>query len=113
MDEVLRLAENLGDHIATHERYRAVRAAEQAVEADQEITEALQAFETQREKISRLEAERKPVEVADKHEMQRLAGIVHGSPKLQTLAKAQADYMELMNRINQTIRGRLGADDTK
>ena len=36
--------------------------------------------------------------------MIRLSDAVHGSPKLQELVRAQADYMELMNKVNKAIQ---------
>ncbi len=44
------------------------------------------------------------MEVADKKEMKRLSDAVHTNEKLQRLVRAQADYMELMSKVNSAIR---------
>ena len=107
MEDVLRLASDLGKLIAQHERFRKLRAAEDAVAADQETRNLVTAMEEQRAKIIKLESAQQPVEPEDKHELQRVTDAVHANPKLQTLAMAQADYMELMNKVNKTIQDKL------
>jgi len=107
MENILSLATELGQRIARHERYVQLRAAEDAADADQETKDLLAAFEAQRKKMADLEAKQQPIEPNDKHELQRLDNAVHASQSLQRLAKAQADYMELMNRVNAAIRKEL------
>ena len=107
MDEILDLASNLGGLISQHERFKKLRAAEDAVNADEETHNLVRALDEQRAKIAELEASQKPIEPEDKRELQRRTEAVHASPKLQELARAQADYMELMNRVNEAIREKL------
>jgi len=108
MEEIVRLARELGRNIARHERFLSLREAEKAVEEDGETRELLRRAQEQREKVARLEAEGKPVEPEDKRALQRLNEAVRDNAKLQHLARAQADYMELMNRVNAAIRAELG-----
>jgi len=107
MDDLLRLAAQLGRTIAAHERFQTLRRAEDAVAADAATRALLLQRETQMRKIARLEKEQKPVEPEDKHEMLRLNEAVHDNAALQTLARAQADYVEMMRRINDAIQGEL------
>ncbi len=109
MDKILSLAGELGDTIAQSDRFRGLRAAEQAVEADPETRRLLEAFDAQRRKIADLEAQRKPVEPEDKHELQRLSDSVTMNPRLQSLLRCQADSLEMMNKVNQTIREKMSA----
>ena len=104
MDELLNAAGALGKLIAAQPSFQHLRDAENAVKNDADTKKLLDDFERQRAKIEQLESERKPVSVEDKHEMKRLSDAVHGSPKLQSLVRAQADYMEFMNKINDAIR---------
>ena len=107
MDEIVNLASNLGGLISQHERFKKLRATEDAVNADEETRDLVRALDEQRAKIAELEAKQQPVEPEDKHELRRCTEAVHANPKLQDLARAQADYMELMNRVNQAIREKL------
>lgn len=104
MEELLKAARELGGMIARQAPFQRLRDAESEVRSDAETKKILDEFEQQREKIERLEGERQPVSVEDKHEMRRLSDAVHGSAKLQALVRAQADYMELMQKVNDAIR---------
>ena len=107
MDEILKAAQNLGDRIAESDRFMALRRAGEAAEDDDAAKDLLKKADAQSEKIAELERSLKPVEPADKEEMQRLTDALHGNEKLGALARAQADYLELMNKVNDAIRGRL------
>lgn len=107
MQEILSLASRLGRRIAGHERFAKLRSLEDAVESDKEARSLLESLERQRRKIAQLEAETKPISPEDKRELQRLGDAVHADPKLQDLMKAQADFMEMMNKVNEAIRAEL------
>jgi cell fate (sporulation/competence/biofilm development) regulator YlbF (YheA/YmcA/DUF963 family) len=104
MEKALAAAAELGKQIAQDDAFRRLRAAEEAVQGDEASQKILQDFDRQRRKIEDLEQSGKPVEPEDKHEMIRLSDAVHSAPKLQELVRAQADYMELMNRVNKAIQ---------
>jgi cell fate (sporulation/competence/biofilm development) regulator YlbF (YheA/YmcA/DUF963 family) len=104
MEDAVAAAEELGKLIAQNEAFRRLRTAEDAVQGDADSQKILQEFDRQRRKIEELERDQKPVEPEDKHEMIRLSDAVHSAPKLQELVRAQADYMELMNRVNKAIQ---------
>jgi cell fate (sporulation/competence/biofilm development) regulator YlbF (YheA/YmcA/DUF963 family) len=104
MEKALAAAAELGRQIAQEEAFQHLRTAENAVQGDAAAQKILGDFERQRRKIESLEGARKPVEPEDKREMIRLSDAVHGDPKLQELVRAQADYMELMNRVNKAIQ---------
>ncbi len=112
MEKALAAAAELGRQIAQDEAFQRLRAAESAVQGDAASQKILEDFERQRRKIEALEGARKPVEPEDKHEMIRLSDAVHGAPKLQELVRAQADYMELMNRVNKAIQQALAPGKT-
>lgn len=107
MEEIVKLAAELGKRIAANERFTALRNAEDAAEKDSETCELLDAANKQRETLAQLEAEGKPIEPEDKREMQRLDDAIRANEKLQALARARADYLELMNRVNEAIRSAL------
>jgi cell fate (sporulation/competence/biofilm development) regulator YlbF (YheA/YmcA/DUF963 family) len=107
MENALAAAAELGRKIAQEQAFQRLRAAEGAVQNDAASQKILEEFERQRRKIEALESARKPVEPEDKQEMRRLSDAVHNAPRLQELVRAQADYMELMNKVNKAIQQEL------
>ena len=107
MDDILQLASDLGERIANHERFQKLRATESAVQADEVAGDLVKSSDAQRRKIAELEAKQQPVEPADKHEMMRLDEAIRENENLQGLVQAQADFMELMNKVNRAIREKL------
>ena len=107
MEQLLKLASNLGQQIRAHERYRALRDCEKQTMADPEAREIQDALEKQLVKIRQLEQSQQPIEVEDKRELQRLQERARSHPGLQQLLKTQADYFEMMNRINDAILAEL------
>ena len=104
MEKALAAAAELGRQLAQEEAFLRLRAAESAVQGDAAAQKTLEDLQRQRRKIESLESARQPVEPEEKRELLRLTDAAHGDPKLQELVRAQADYMEMMNRINQTIQ---------
>ena len=103
MDEVLELARRLGQAIRQHPRYALLREAEKKVLADAAAVKIQEDLEKQLHRMHDLEASNQPVEVADKRELARLQDLARSNPALQQLLKVQADYFEMMNRVNRTI----------
>jgi len=102
-DEILEQAKRLGELIRTNPRYVTLRAGDEAVRADKTATDALEAYNKAAAEIARKEAATEPVEVAEKRELQRLHNAVAANETIKAFTLAQADYAELMRRMNDTI----------
>ena len=102
-DEILEQAKRLGELIRTHPRYVMLRASDEAVRADKAATDALEAYNKAAAEIARKEVATEPVEVAEKRELQRLHNAVAANETIKAFTLAQADYAELMRRMNDTI----------
>lgn len=111
MDEIIALAEQLGGKIAATEPFTALRAAQKAIDADDDAKALLRQLEEKAREMAELEARQKPIEPALKHALQDAREKVHAHPILQELARAEADYMALMNRVNSALHGALHKDD--
>jgi len=109
MEEITRLARELGKVIAVNPRLEALLAARDAVQADPEARKTMQEYQEQVEKIRRLGAEQKPVEVADKHELARREQAIASNEKVKQLTKAQVDYSDLMRQMNDAIFSEIAA----
>jgi len=110
MDAILKMASELGGLIAKHERYTTLRQVEDAAAKDATTAGLLKRYEEKRQEMAEAEAANKPIGPEQKHALQELTDQVHANERLQTLAKAQADYMELMNRVNAAIRRALDSE---
>jgi len=103
MDKILRMARELGQAIATHRHYQALRAAEEGVKADADANALIDDFNRQQEKIIRLTDEQKPIEPQDKRRMADLQAQVVANEPLKRLQAAQVDFRYLMDTMNRAL----------
>lgn len=103
MKEIIETAEKLGKQITASERFKAVEAAREEIEGDEALQADMKALNEVSDKIAQLEKDVKPVEPDDKRRLRELQEKVTGHPKLQALARVEADLAELMNRVNRAI----------
>jgi len=108
IEDIRALAEKLGEAIARNPRFLALREAEKAIEADAEAKSLLKALNEKTLEILRKEESLKPVEPEEKRELSNLRSSVARNENLQKLQKAQADYSEMMNRVNRSLFDKLG-----
>ena len=111
MQEIIELAEKLGTAIAASPRYAALTEARNKLRAVPQASHLLRDFQEQAHKIARLEAETKPVEVADKHRLEALQQEIAGNDALKELMRVQADFSELMTRVNHAMAAPLSSLD--
>jgi len=113
MDEITELAEKLGKAISQSPQAKNLRAARQAMEQTPELAGVLKEHRTQLEKIARLEAENKPVEVEDKHKLQALHEKLIGSEQFKRFQAVQVEYADLMRRVNQALSKHLAETESE
>ena len=103
MEDIVAAAKELGRKIAAHPRCAEFMAAARAVAEDREAQAILRAYQDQARKIQMSEAAGKPIEVVDKHQLAECEMNVATNEKLKAMMKHQANYVEMMNRINAAI----------
>ncbi len=103
MDDIITHARELGKKIAAHERTRAFMASARAVAEDKEAQSILGEYQQAVHRVQQLEASGKPIEVDDKRALAQREAALAGNEKLKAMMKHQADYLEMMHRINQAI----------
>lgn len=109
MKDILETAEALGKAVADSDRFKAVATLREQVDADEALQSDMKALNELSGKIAQLEKDVKPVEPQDKHHLRELQEKVTGHPLLQELARVEADFAELMNRVNRAIHSQLGS----
>lgn len=104
MKDILAKAEELGRMIGESDRLKNLDAARKEADAEPGLQQDVKSLNDMSEKIGRLQAEGKPVEPEDKRRLRDLQEKVTSHAKIQQLARAEADFSELMNRVNRAIR---------
>ena len=107
MDDILRRAEELGRAMREHPRYKRLMEADGRVRADKAATGALEAYNKAVLKIAEKQHRQQPIEVEEKREAERLRQAVVANETVKAFMRAQADYAELMKRMNDAIYGEL------
>ena len=107
VQELLEKAHALGEAIAKHPYVQAFVAARERTEKDPQAQELLKAYSQQAERIRRLEAQGKPIEVADKRKLAEFEQKLASDAALKDLMRAQVDYVTLMNQVNQAMEAPL------
>jgi len=112
LERVLQLARRLGSAIAETDRHKALADVRQRLADDQPAQQLLEDYLKQQKKIDDLMRGNKPVEVEDKRRLADLQQQVSSHEQIKQLLKAQADYAELMHRVNEAIQtGMSGSSD--
>jgi len=103
LDEIIDQARELGRKIAAHPRTKDFLAAARAVAEDRQAQDLLKTYQEAVNKIRTLQSAGKPIEPEDKRKVADAERGVAGDEKLKAMMKHQADYMELMQRVNGAI----------
>ncbi|MFO8013501.1 MAG: YlbF family regulator [Phycisphaerae bacterium] len=103
MDEILEQARHLGQLIQEHPYYQRLREADAAVRDDAEATKALEAYNQAATAIQEKEQKGRPVEPEEKRNLDTLRNEVVASEPIKAFSQAQANYADLMRRMNEAI----------
>jgi cell fate (sporulation/competence/biofilm development) regulator YlbF (YheA/YmcA/DUF963 family) len=109
-DEVLSLARQLGEAISRHPRYVKLREADERVRGDKSATDALDAYNKAAEELSRKERSGRPIEVEDKRRLRSLQESVAANETVKAFMVSQADYAEMMRKMNDAIYQAISGD---
>jgi cell fate (sporulation/competence/biofilm development) regulator YlbF (YheA/YmcA/DUF963 family) len=111
MQEIIQLAERLGRELANSPQARALREAQEQLQADERTARLVDAYRDQAEKITRLEQENKPVEPEDKHKLDELHSELASMPAFKKFTAAQYEYADLMRKVDQALNEHLRPDE--
>ena len=105
LDTIVAEAGKLGELIAKTSASRAFLAHREKLDSDKEAMGIVQDYQKHLQKIGELERGGNPLEPEDKHELTELQQRVASNETLKGWMKAQADFSELMGRVNKAIAG--------
>ena len=103
LDKLVVEAGKLGELIAQTPASRAFLAHREELDKDKEAMGIVEDYQKQLQKIAELERGGKPVEPEDKHELTALQQRLASNDTLKGWMKAQADFSELMGKVNKGI----------
>jgi len=107
MQEVYRKAEELAEEILQSEEYKQLLENESLAEGNAEVQDLIKQYNDQATKIAEKEKNTQPIEPEEKRQLQTLMEQMQSNQLLQNLLKAQADYAQLMNKINEILSNKL------
>jgi len=111
MDEILKLAEQLGGAIAADPRYKASLEIQDKLEKDEAARTLLEEYNKEQIKIAELERDMKPVELEDKRKLEDLRTQVTSNELIKELSAARFEFANLMRQVDETIQSKLRAED--
>ncbi|MGE3182528.1 MAG: YlbF family regulator [Phycisphaerae bacterium] len=107
MDHLLERATALGQEIANDERVKALVSARQDIEKDTEAQQLVRDHSEIVERIAKLKQAQKPIEPGDKRKLAECEASMAAHALFKRLLKAQANYLELMNRVHHALEAPL------
>lgn len=108
MDDIIAKAHELGKLIGAHERTKAFITAARAANEDKAAQQVMRDYHMQAEALEKLQMEGKPIEPDMKRKLAESQLAVASNDRLKELSRLQADYLELMNKVNDAIESSIG-----
>ncbi|MBK8913100.1 MAG: YlbF family regulator [Phycisphaerales bacterium] len=103
LDDVLKQARAVGDLIAGLPAVRAYFEAARRIESDAGARQLLSDYQREAHALREREMSGRPVEVADKQRFAAMEAKVAGHDLVKAFSRAQADYVELMERVTRAM----------
>ncbi len=104
MKDILEMAAELGKLIAASDRMKALNTARTNADGDAGLRTDMEELASLSQKLAALEKGAKPIEPEQKRQLRDLQEKVTRHPKMRELARAEADFAEMLNRVNAALR---------
>jgi cell fate (sporulation/competence/biofilm development) regulator YlbF (YheA/YmcA/DUF963 family) len=106
--QILDLANKLGDLVAQHSAVDAYKKAQKAVAEDAEASRTMAEFDRQLETLIRQESQGMAVTDAQRSALESLQDRIVSNLKVKAMNMAQVEFIDLLRKVNQTVLGKLG-----
>ena len=103
--EILQAAISLGKMVADHESAKRLEAAVKLLQNDLESQRLLSEFNKLMQTLSQKEASGRPIEVADKRQLEAVQSKIVKNPTLRQFQIAQMDHLDLLRKIDEIVSG--------
>jgi cell fate (sporulation/competence/biofilm development) regulator YlbF (YheA/YmcA/DUF963 family) len=102
--QIMDLAEQLGRLASQHPAVDAYKQAQKSLAEDPDAGRLLNEFNRQIMALSRQEESGMPVSDAQRHQLENLQTQLASHLKVQSLNRAQVEFVDLLRRVSDTIR---------
>lgn len=102
-EEVKAAAERLAELLKEHPAVAAARAAETAIQEDDEARELMKSYQEHIAMLEQKQRSMQPIEVEEKRKAEELKLKVGGNEKIKAWEKVQMDYWDLMRMVNGVL----------
>lgn len=106
--EIITAATDLGKLIASHDSAKRFEDVLKKLSQDVDAQRLLNDLNRHATKISQKEMQGQPIEVHEKHEIEKLRQSVARNAVLRDFQVAQMDYVDLMRQVDEAMAGRTG-----
>lgn len=103
LDDILKQARAVGDLIATLPAVSLYFEAARRIESDAGARQLLSDYQREAQALREREMSGRPVEVADKQRFAAIESRVAGHELVKAFSRAQADYVEVMDRVTRAM----------
>lgn len=110
MEDLVKMAEQLGQKMAQNDRAKLLWEAQKAVNEDQDALKLLENYQKIAEKIQNLERQQQPIEVEDKRALREAEEKISMNEKLKELTRRQVDFVEMTHKVKKAIDDQLRPD---
>ena len=107
LNEILDLANKLGDLVSAHPAVAKYKDAQKLVSADPDAGRLLADFDRQLDTLSRQEASGMGITDAQRRSLESLQSQIMSHIKIKNLNMAQVDFVDLLRKVNQTWQAKL------
>jgi cell fate (sporulation/competence/biofilm development) regulator YlbF (YheA/YmcA/DUF963 family) len=103
MEEIVAKAGKLGEAIAAHESYRALKSATEKLKADEEAGQLEKSYAEVARLIDEKGSAGRPIEPEEKRREAELRSKMAAHPVIREFLKAQANFHQLMLAVNHAL----------
>lgn len=103
--DIVEQATKLGKLLLDHDAFKNREAVLRKLQADTGAQRLLNDLNRHIQTLAEKEMSGKPIEVEDKHKLEKLQGAVVTNPVLRDLQMAEMDYADLLRKINEAVIG--------
>jgi cell fate (sporulation/competence/biofilm development) regulator YlbF (YheA/YmcA/DUF963 family) len=106
-EDIIQAARKLGETIAASPKAGALKEARTGLDQSEETRELLQKTQQHVQSLQQKEEQGQPIEPEDKQKMEKLQAELMADPTFKTFNAAQVEYVDLMRKVNDTLREQL------
>jgi cell fate (sporulation/competence/biofilm development) regulator YlbF (YheA/YmcA/DUF963 family) len=107
-ESILKAAEALGEQIAEHPAAQKFNAQLKQLEEDIEAQRLITDLNRHHQALAEKQGRGQPIEVEDKRKLESLQQAVAGHALLRDMQMAEMDYVDLMRKVDEKLRGPAG-----